>query len=325
MTRVLWSTSGLAMALLVFALWHLGAGAVNIGLSDLWLTLTRGHPDYDFIFWGYRLPRLVIASMVGAALGLSGLLVQGVVRNPLASPDILGVTGGASLAVVIVSIAWAQAPVALMPLAALGGGFASAGLLLWFARPVIRQPAALALIGIALSAVFAAGIDFLLTIHPLEINSAMIWLTGSVWGRNWSHLPLILPWLAVLLPLAIYLAYQLDLLCLGDDTATSLGTRVGQVRIGALLTAVALASAAVSVCGAISFVGLVAPHMARFLVGGRHLPLIPVCMLLGAILMVSADLFARVLMPPIELPAGIVTAFIGAPYFIFLLTRYKHW
>ncbi|MEX0622268.1 FecCD family ABC transporter permease [Saccharospirillum sp.] len=325
MTRLLCSAAGLLATLLLFAAWHLGAGAVSIALPDLWQTLIRGHPDYDFIFWDYRLPRLVIASLAGAGLALSGLLVQGVVRNPLASPDILGVTGGASLAVVVTTLAWTGAPVTLVPFVALAGGLASAGLLLWLARSQLHQPTSLALIGIALAALFAAAIDFLLTINPLEINSSLIWLTGSVWGRNWSHLPLLLPWLAVLLPAAVYLAYQLDLLSLGDDTAISLGTRVGRVRIAALLTAVVLASAAVSVCGAISFVGLVAPHMARFLVGGRHVRLIPVCLLLGAIMLVSADLFARILMPPIELPAGIVTAFIGAPYFIFLITRYRHW
>lgn len=325
MSRWLGTSTVLLLVLLMFAAWHVGAGAVRIPLADLWQTLTVGHAEYDFIFWGYRLPRLVVAALVGAALALSGLLVQGVVRNPLASPDILGVTGGASLAVVALAIGWSGAPLVLVPFAALAGGFASAGLLLWLARPVLNQPASLALVGIALSALFAAGIDFLLTLYPLEINSSLIWLTGSVWGRNWSHLPLIVPWLLVLIPVAAWLAHRLDLLNLGDDIATSLGTPVGRLRLLALLTAVALASASVSVCGAISFVGLVAPHMARFLVGHRHLPLIPVCLLLGAILLVSADLFARILMPPIELPAGIVTAFIGAPYFVFLIIRYKHW
>ncbi|TFH86230.1 iron-dicitrate transporter subunit FecD [Billgrantia azerbaijanica] len=325
MTRRLTITAALGLALLALAAWHLSAGAVSIPLTELWQTLTRGHADYDFILWNYRLPRLLIAALVGAALALAGLLVQGVVRNPLASPDILGVSGGASLAVVALSIGWRQAPVALIPPVALAGGFASLGLLLWLARAVWHRPAALALIGIALSALFAAAIDFLLTLYPLEINAALLWLTGSVWGRNWSHLPLILPWLLALLPVACYLAYQLDLLTLGDDTATSLGTRVDRLRLVALLTAVALTGAAVAVCGAIGFVGLVAPHMARFLAGHRHLPLIPVCLLLGALLLVAADLFARILMPPLELPAGIVIAFLGAPYFIFLITRYRHW
>lgn len=325
MTRWLPMSVTLMAVLLVFAAWHLGFGAVKISLPELWQTLVHGQPDYEFILYGYRMPRLFIAALVGAALALSGLLVQGVVRNPLASPDILGVTGGASLAVVGFSIAWTDASVVWVPFVALAGGFASLGCLLWLARPVLNQPASLALVGVALSALFAAAIDFLLTMYPLEINSSLIWLTGSVWGRNWSHLPLIAPWLAVLIPVATFLAYRLDLLDLGDQAATSLGTRVGWLRLLALVTAVALASASVSVCGAISFVGLVAPHMARFLVGHRHLPLIPVCLLLGAILMVSADLFARILMPPIELPAGIVTAFIGAPYFVFLITRYKHW
>lgn len=130
---------------------------------------------------------------------------------------------------------------------------------------------------------------------------------------------------AVLLPCAIWLAYRLDLISLGDQTAHGIGVNVSTLRIITLLVAISLACVAVSVCGNIGFIGLIAPHAARFLFGNRHLLLIPLCMIIGAILLLSADLFARILMPPIELPAGILTALIGAPYFIFLLSRYRHW
>ncbi len=308
-----------------FAVWHISAGAISISWSQVVDTLLGNNAEHEFIIMGYRLPRMLVASLVGGSLGLSGLLVQGVVRNPLASPDVLGVTSGASLAVVAVSIFVKDLPIAWFPVVALFGGALSTGVLLWLARGALHRPAGLALIGIALAAVCSAGIDFLLISHPLEINTSMIWLTGSVWGRNWSHLPMLLSWFVVLLPLAIYLAFKLDLMSLGDELAHGLGVKVDITRLFALMVSIALACVAVSICGNIGFIGLVAPHGARLLIGGRHLPLIPITMLLGAALLLSADLFARILMPPVELPAGILTAFIGAPYFIFLLNRYKHW
>jgi iron complex transport system permease protein len=325
MTRHYQAGVSLLIVWSLFAVWHISAGAVNVPWGQVIETLSGEVTENEFIIWGYRFPRMVVASLVGASLALSGLLVQGVVRNPLASPDVLGVTSGASLAVVLSSALLTDIPIVWLPLIALLGGAITTAVLLWLAWHVLHQPAALALIGIALAAVCSAGIDFLLISHPMEINTSMIWLTGSIWGRNWSHLPMLSAWLLLLLPAAIILAYRLDLLGLGDETAQGLGQPVFKVRIMALVVSIALACVAVSICGNIGFVGLVAPHVARFLTGGRHLSLIPVTMFVGAIILLSADLFARILMPPIELPAGILTAFIGAPYFIFLLTRYKRW
>ena len=315
----------LAIILLSFSIWHLAAGAVYIPPADIIATLQSTHTEHHFIINNFRLPRMYIAALVGVALGLSGLLVQGVIRNPLASPDILGVTSGASLSVILLAILWPGAPIQYIPIAALVGGFSATAILLLLARKLLNRPAAFALVGIALSAIFGAAIDYLLTVNPLEINTAMLWLTGSVWGRNWQHIPLIAPWLVVLIPVALTLAYRLDVLSLGDNTATSLGSSVTQLRIFSILIAISLASAAVSVCGSISFVGLIAPHIARSLFGARHLLLIPTTAMVGAILVISADLFGRILIPPIELPAGVLTAFIGAPYFIYLLCRDKQW
>jgi len=315
----------LALTLAGFSIWHLAAGAVYIPPSAVIATLQSSNTEHHFIINNFRLPRMYIAGLVGVALGLSGLLVQGVVRNPLASPDILGVTSGASLSVILLAILWPHAPLHYIPWAALVGGFSATAILLLLARKLLHRPAAFALVGIALSAIFGAAIDYLLIVNPLEINTAMLWLTGSVWGRNWQHVPLIVPWLVVLIPIALTLAYRLDILSLGDNTATSLGNSVTQLRIFSMLIAISLASAAVSVCGSISFVGLIAPHIARSLFGARHLLLIPTTAMVGAVLVISADLFARILIPPIELPAGVLTAFIGAPYFIYLLCRDQQW
>lgn len=330
MYKVQWSKQTLilvlfASLLVFFALWHVSAGAVAIAWREVVANIIGTSDEHAFIIMGYRLPRMLIAILVGASLALSGLLVQGVVRNPLASPDVLGVTTGASLAVVFVNAMLPDIAVVWFPLIALLGGAISTFALLFIAKPVLHHPAAFALIGIALAAVMGAGIDYFLISRPMEINLSLIWLTGSVWGRNWSHLPMLIGFFAVLLPCAIWLAYRLDLISLGDQTAHGIGVNVSTLRIITLLVAISLACVAVSVCGNIGFIGLIAPHAARFLFGNRHLLLIPLCMMIGAILLLSADLFARILMPPIELPAGILTALIGAPYFIFLLSRYRHW
>ncbi|MGB2079017.1 MAG: iron chelate uptake ABC transporter family permease subunit, partial [Vibrio sp.] len=164
--------------------------------------------------------------------------------------------------------------------------------------------------------------DFLILTRPLEINNALLWLTGSLWGRGWEQLSMLWPWW-LLLPVVLWLAHRLNLLNLGDESAASLGLNVLGIRICALLIAVIWTSAAVSVCGPISFLGLVAPHLARQLVGGRHQYLLPTAMLVGAFLLVISDFVARIILPPLELPAGILTAILGAPYFLYLLMRMR--
>ncbi|MGX1926419.1 FecCD family ABC transporter permease [Vibrio sp. NH-7] len=318
-------TLSLFVVWLLFAIWHVGAGAVQISATEVVNTLLGDSSDNEFIVMGYRLPRMLVATLVGASLALSGLLVQGIVRNPLASPDILGVTTGASLAVVAVNAMFPDVSATLFPFIAMVGGGIATLVLFSLARHVLNHAAALALIGVALAALFSAGVDFLLLAFPLEINVSMIWLTGSVWGRNWTHIPYLIGFLSALLPIAVVLAYKLDLFALGDETAQGLGANIDKVRLLTLCVAITLACVAVSVCGNIGFIGLIAPHAARFLLGNRHIALIPVCMLIGGSLLLSADLFARILMPPTELPAGVMTAMIGGPYFIFLLSRYKHW
>lgn len=277
--------------------------------------------EYHYVLTAYRLPRLLLALLVGAALAVAGALVQGIVRNPLASPDILGVNHAASLASVGALLLLPSLPVIALPLLAFAGGMA--GLILLRILANTSQPMKLALTGVALSACWASLTDYLMLSRPQDVNSALLWLTGSLWGRDWSFVKIAAPLLILFLPLSLRFCRDLDLLALGDARATTLGVSVPRIRLLALLLAVAMTSTGVAVCGPISFIGLVVPHMVRSITGGRHRWLLPVSAMTGALLLVVADLLARIIHPPLELPAGVLTAIIGAPWFVWLLVRMR--
>lgn len=277
--------------------------------------------EYHYILTAYRLPRLLLALLIGAALAVAGVLVQGIVRNPLASPDILGVNHAASLASVGALLLLPSLPVITLPLLAFAGGMA--GLILLRILANTSQPMKLALTGVALSACWASLTDYLMLSRPQDVNSALLWLTGSLWGRDWSFVKIAAPLLILFLPLSLRFCRDLDLLALGDARATTLGVSVPRIRLQALLLAVAMTSTGVAVCGPISFIGLVVPHMVRSITGGRHRWLLPVSAMTGALLLVVADLLARIIHPPLELPAGVLTAIIGAPWFVWLLVRMR--
>ncbi|NAX48559.1 Fe(3+) dicitrate ABC transporter permease subunit FecD [Photobacterium halotolerans] len=309
------------LVLLMFsALGSLLWGAVNLTFVQVSHGFVASSEHYFTVF-EYRFPRILIALLVGAMLASAGVLIQGVIRNPLASPDILGVSHGAGLAAVALMTLFPTLSVYWLPGAALAGGLLSAVILALVCGRKMA-PVRLAITGVALAALYGSAIDFLMLTQPLEINNALLWLTGSLWGRGWSQLAMLWPWWC-LLPVVLWLSHALNLLTLGDERATSLGISVFWVRVGALLVAVAWTSAAVAVCGPLSFLGLVAPHLARQLVGGRHQILLPTAMLVGALLLLVADLLARTIDPPLELPAGIMTAIIGVPYFLYLLVKMR--
>lgn len=277
--------------------------------------------EYHYVLTAYRLPRLLLALLVGAALAVAGVLVQGIVRNPLASPDILGVNHAASLASVGTLLLLPSLPVITLPLLAFAGGMA--GLILLRILANTNQPMKLALTGVALSACLASLTDYLILSRPQDVNSALLWLTGSLWGRDWNFVKIAAPLLILFLPLSLRFCRDLDLLALGDARAATLGVSVPRIRLQALLLAVAMTSTGVAVCGPISFIGLVVPHMVRSITGGRHRWLLPVSAMTGALLLVVADLLARIIHPPLELPAGVLTAIIGAPWFVWLLVRMR--
>ncbi|WP_052283334.1 Fe(3+) dicitrate ABC transporter permease subunit FecD [Kluyvera genomosp. 1] len=310
----------IVLALAGFSALSLQMGVISVPWRAL-LTDWQTGREYHYVLTTYRLPRLLLALFVGAGLAVAGVLVQGIVRNPLASPDILGVNHAASLASVGALLLLPSLPVIALPLLAFTGGMV--GLVLLKILANIRQPMKLALTGVALSACWASLTDYLMLSHPQDVNSALLWLTGSLWGRDWSFVRIAVPLLLVFLPLSLFFCRDLDLLALGDARATTLGVSVSRTRFHALLLAVAMTSTGVAVCGPISFVGLVVPHMVRSITGGRHRWLLPVSALTGALLLVIADLMARVIHPPLELPAGVLTAIIGAPWFVWLLVRMR--
>jgi iron complex transport system permease protein len=277
-----------------------------------------------------RLPQTTLAIAVGAALGLAGALTQTFARNPLASPDILGVTEGAALcAVAFIVFSGINGSSVASSMQALGvtgsafvGGMLTAFLLFALAWRRGIEGNRLVLIGIGLGAAFAAGTSWLLVTARLEDQvTAQVWLTGSLTNSSWSLARPVIVALLVLVPLTLLLVRVLNALQLGDDNARGLGVRLQGAQLVVLLCAVALASVAVSAVGPLDFVALVVPQVAVRLTGGSRPPLVT-SMILGAVLVVSADLVTRTVLP-FGLPAGIVTAAIGAPYLIWLLLRSK--
>lgn len=313
---------GLGVLAVVLSLYSLSVGATAVSMGDV-LRAVTGQADTEAsrIVVDFQLPRVLLCWLVGIALAVSGAALQGVIRNPLAAPDVIGVTKGAGFAGMLLLITIPTAPAALVAPAAFVGGIVAALLVYVFAYKRGANPARIALVGIAVSAAFEAAIRFLLVRDPLDVNAALIWLTGSLFGRSMSSVYEMLPWVVVLVPLLIVWARRLDVLGLGDDLAAGLGEPVEHTRRLILLTSVALASVSVSVAGTIGFVGLIAPHIARRVFGGRHLSSLPAAGLFGVLLMVVADMLGRGLVPPLEIPAGLVTAVIGGPYFLYLLVK----
>lgn len=307
-------------------------GQYNMTIGDVVQTLlglNRDHPDYRnfaLVVHTFRLPRIVLAFLVGAALATSGTIMQGITRNPLADPFLLGVSGGAGLAAVSLIVWFKTVSLYLLPWAAFGGALFTAVIIYVLAwKGGGSSPIRLILIGVALESVIGAVTTTMLLFGQIQdVQQAYVWLTGSVYGSNWEHVHALGGWLLVFLPAAILLARQLNTLNLGDDTAKGLGQRVEWQRLLLMVISVALAAAAVAVAGTIGFVGLVAPHITRRLVGPGHEGLIPVSALFGGALLVLADLIGRWVIAPSELPIGVVTAMIGAPYFMYLLYRNRN-
>ena len=310
----------LSLMVLLFGL-SIRLGTYTLSFEEIWAAFQPDDKNY-FTLMEYRLPRAVLAILLGGSLAISGVLVQSVVRNPLASPDILGINNAAGLVAVSVLMFLPNLAFYWMPIFAFLGGVLSF-VILWIVCGFNFRPIKMAIIGVALSALWAAISHYLMLTNPVEINTAMLWLTGSLWGRSWSYLNVVLPWLVVLLPLPFIFCRDLDTLGLGENKASTLGVTVNKVQISVLVLAVALSTTAVAICGPIAFLGLVAPHLARRLVGGRHRILLPAALIIGALLLQLSDILARVIDPPTELPAGILTAIIGAPYFFYLLMRTK--
>ena len=311
-----------AVLLVVVMVGSLLLGDTKLLGGDLvnWVSGQSG-PIVDFVL-GTRAPRVFAAALAGAAFALAGAVVQAVSRNPLAEPAILGVSGGAGVGAVFVITLWPVATFAAVTIGGLLGAVAAAVVVFGLAARGGFANNRLILIGLGVSAAAAAGVSLMiLATDPYNGAKALTWLSGSTYGRTMPQLVPLAVVLVLAVPVLLSARRELDLLAFDDDTPRVLGIRIARARLGLLAVSVVLTAAAVSAVGAIGFVGLVAPHAARALVGARHSAVLPLSALLGALLVCVADTLGRTVIAPSQLPAGLLTAVVGAPYFVWLLWR----
>lgn len=320
--------------LLAVLLLGVGLGAVGITPLEVarlvgWRLGLAGRPEgvpisHEVILFELRLPRVILAAAVGAALAAAGAVFQALFRNPMADPAIIGVSSGAALgAVGVILLGWGAALGGLaVPAAALAGAMVVAVVVYRLARvgPTV-QVATLLLAGIAMASIISAVISLAMAFSGEQVRSVYFWLLGGLGARGWHSLAAALPFMALGAAAAVWSAPSLNLISLGEERAAQLGLDVERFKRGALAAGAVLTGAAVAVAGVIGFVGLMTPHILRLLLGADHRRLVPAALLGGAALMVLADLAARLAVAPEEIPVGAVTALLGGPFFLWLLRR----
>lgn len=322
--------AGLAGGVVVLGLLSVSIGSVRIPVGEVWSIIgshlgvagSPSDPVADQIVWTVRMPRTLLAILVGAALSVAGAVIQAVVRNPLGDPQLIGVTPGAGFGAVLVIVLGSDAVGgASLALAAFAGAFFAFGVVFLLGRRGGEwPPARLVLAGVAVGYVFSSATYFLQTLaSPAQIQRALYWSLGSVSGAQWHDLPLLAVVVTGGVGWLVAVGARLNALVSGADLARSLGVDVGRFQLLLMALAALVTGTAVAVSGGIGFVGLMVPHIVRQLVGADHRRVLPCSVLLGAIVLLAADLVARLALAPAELPLGIVTAGIGAPFFVWLL------
>ena len=297
-------------------------GAAGIGLLEVWRSVFAPDDSVNsLIVQTLRLPRALVAVLVGSSLGVAAALLQSVTRNPLASPGILGVNAGAALGILIGAVFLPNLPGALLVLLAFTGGLGAALLTYSVTAAVGITPVRLALSGVAVAALLGALASGIQILFEERARGALFSLSGSLAGRTWQHVELAAPWVIVCLLLALASSQLVNLVALGDDVARGLGVNVGLVRLWLAGIAVLMASAATSVAGPIGFLGLMSPHLARGIVGADNRLVIPMSALIGSSILLLADVGARVVDAPGETPVGILITAIGAPFFVYLARK----
>ncbi|ETI66602.1 FecCD family ABC transporter permease [Neobacillus vireti] len=306
----------------------MGLGYASLSYDRLLPTiLGKGSFKEEFILFSIRLPRIIITLLAGMSLALSGAILQGITRNDLADPGIIGINSGAGVAIAIYFLFFpvqAGSFIYLLPVIAFIGAFLTALLIYVFSYKKNEgiQPVRLILIGIGFSmALSGIMIVLISSAERSKVDFIAKWLAGNIWGTDWPFIWALLPWLVILVPFTFYKANRLNILGLSEQVAIGVGISVERERILLLITAVALAASAVAVTGGIAFVGLMAPHIAKALVGPRNQLFIPIALFIGGWLLLLADTIGRNLAAPDGIPAGTMVAIIGAPYFLYLLLK----
>jgi iron complex transport system permease protein len=308
----------------------LNVGVIRISPMETIQTLFGfGTEENKLVLFEFRLPRMILAICIGAGLAVSGAILQSITRNELAEPGIVGINAGASLAVVMFIFltggtmeTLSEFSIFVLPFIAFIGATMAAFLIYIFAWKNGVTPMRLILVGIAINAIFSALLIVIqLGMENRDFLKALVWISGSIWTANWKYVVAILPWILILIPFTIYKSRYLNILQLGDNLSIGLGLDVEKERRKFILLSVALAGSSVAVGGGITFLGLVAPHIARKIVGPQHERFILTSALLGSLILLFADMIGRVIIMPSELPVGIVVSCLGAPYFLYLLMK----
>ncbi|MBB0231306.1 FecCD family ABC transporter permease [Streptomyces calidiresistens] len=310
----------LALLLLAACTAALSIGRQTVPPAEVWAVVLGEPSRYEVLIGTLRLPRLVTGLLVGLALGAAGALIQTVARNPLASPDVIGVTHGAA-AMTVGAMTFGLVSASVLPYLSVLGGLLAASLVWLFAWRGGLHAARFVLIGIGVAVALRSVVQLFLTKgEPIVAQQATVWMTGSLNGRGWEQAGPLAITLLILLPALLWAARAQRAVGVDDDTAIGLGTRLGRVRLGLAGTGVLLAAVATGAAGPVDFVALLSPQIARRLTRTAQLPLLSSA-LVGALLVVVADLGARQLLYPIELPVGVLTAAVGAPYLMWLIAR----
>jgi iron complex transport system permease protein len=318
----------LSILIILTILVSLGLGYSSVSYNRILPTIFgNGTFKEEFVLFSIRMPRIIVTLLAGMALALSGAILQGLTRNDLADPGIIGINSGAGLGIAVFFLFFpidAASFAYMLPLVAFSGALVTAILIYLFSykKGIGLQPVRLILVGIGFSmALSGAMIVIISAAERQKVDFIARWLAGNIWGTDWPFILALLPWLLILVPFTLYKANRLNLLSLSDPVAIGVGVSIEKERIVLLLTAVALAASAVSVTGGIAFIGLMAPHLAKALIGPRNQLFLPIAVLIGGWLLLFADTIGRNLLEPEGIPAGIMTALIGAPYFVYLLLK----
>jgi iron complex transport system permease protein len=316
--RVVTGLLGLVILVLGFIA-SVKLGAVDISVGEI-IALLRGDKNIAnyHIIWNIRLPRIIAGALVGMNLAIAGAILQCIMRNPLADPGIIGVTSGAGLAAVVVMILFPEHS-SLVPIVAFAGAILSSLVVYGISWKGGVNPLRLILAGVAVASFLGAFMTVLMVFHSDKVQGTINWMAGGFQGRSWEHVKMILPYSILGAAAALGSFKYLNILMLGDDVAKGLGLRVESVRLCYIALAAFLAASAVSVAGLLGFVGLIIPHVVRLLVGSDHKFLLPFSALLGAAIIIIADTGARTIFNPVEIPVGVIMAFLGAPFFLYLL------
>jgi len=299
----------------------LSMGSVKISLDGIMKVLSgNGSGIEEQIVWNIRLPRTIVAALVGISLSISGGILQGIMRNPLASPNIIGVSAGAGFTGILLLIMFPEYIGLLIPFAFLGA-LSTTIIIYLIAWRGGSDPHRLILTGVGISAFLGAGIQSLMIFYPDRVHNVIGFMVGGLAARSWDHVTILLPYAATGTALAYIMSRRLNILMMGDETARSLGLSVERTRIVLITIASILAAASVSIVGLLGFVGLIVPHIARMFVGSDYRYLFPASAFIGMGLITYCDTFARLILDPVELPVGIIMAALGGPFFLYLLRR----